>query len=358
MEVASSHTETGQGAANKKRSRASEKTESNIQLPVAPKPLYTCSQEFMSLMIRMRAEQLPIGDGKIFVASRTDKVVDVWKGLIKHNFLSVPVLQKTGSKYYGFLDMADIVKFFVQHFGETALKSTQDFWSLVEKEEYFQTRTVNDLMIYPIRKRNPFHPIPRGYSLFAVMEVLARERGLHRVPIIDQNFRLVHLVTQSQLVTFLHKNVTMLGSIKDKPANMIQGFGQDVICVKENSIAMEAFNIMVHENVSGLGVVDDEGKLTGNISLRDLKAISADASLFTRLYSDVKTFLHKVTDNDPSLQLRPRRVVFARETDTLEFVIRRLEEHHIHRLFICDKDNKPVGVVSLKDLLFEIITNY
>jgi len=359
MEVSSAPSvEKGQGANTKKRSRVVEKTPDIIQIPGAPRQ-YATSSEMMNMMIRMKAENVPIAEGKIFVCQRTDKLTDVWKGLIKHNFLSVPVLQKTGSKYYGFLDLADIVKFVVQHFGESTLKSNEDFWALVEKEEFFKTRTVNDVMVYPLQKRNPFHPVPRGYSLFAVTEVLGRERGLHRVPIIDQNRRLVHLVTQSQLVTLLHQYTDKLGDIKHKPVNMITGFGQDVICIRENAIAMEAFNMMVHENVTGLAVVDAEGKLTGNISLRDLKAISHDANFFTRLFTDVKTFLHRVTsDNETAESIRPRRVIFARETDTLETIIKQLADHRIHRIFICDKDHKPVGVVSLKDLLYEIITSY
>jgi 5'-AMP-activated protein kinase regulatory gamma subunit len=351
--------EKGQGT-TKKRSRVEEKGD-GVQIPGTLKQTYSTNPEFMSMLIRMRAEQIPIADGKIFVASRTDKIVDVWKGLIKHNFLSVPVIQKTGSKYYGFLDLADIVKFFVQHFGESVAKTDADYWNLIEKEEYFKTRTVNDLMVYPLRKRNPFHPVPRGYSLFSVLEVLARERGLHRVPIIDQEYRLVHLVTQSQLVTFLNKNLNMLGDVKNKPAKMVQGFGHGVICVKENSLAMEAFNIMIHENITGVAVVDEEGKLTGNISLRDLKAISNDAKMFWRLYQDIKTFLHRVTAVDVELQsntLRPRHMIFAQENDTIETIIKKLAEHNIHRIFICDKDQKPVGLVSLKDLLFELISNY
>jgi len=51
--------------------------------------------------------------------------VDVWKGLVRHHFLSVPVLQKKGNKYYGFLDIADIVNYVVDSFGKTTLESSE-----------------------------------------------------------------------------------------------------------------------------------------------------------------------------------------------------------------------------------------
>ena len=59
---------------------------------------YATNPLFIQYLTKLKAEQIPISDGRIFTAQRTDKVVDVWKGLIQHNFLSVPVLQKTKHK--------------------------------------------------------------------------------------------------------------------------------------------------------------------------------------------------------------------------------------------------------------------
>jgi len=56
------------------------------------------------------------------------------------------------------------------------------------------------------------------------------------------------------------------------------------------------------------------------------------------------------------MDLRPRFVVSAKMNDTLEQVIQKLVEHKIHRLYVIDDDHKPVGVISLKDILMEIIT--
>jgi len=123
---------------------------------------------------------------------------------VKHNFLSVPVLQKTKHKWFGFIDLADIVLYVVQvsrfslhlvsvdhkepfltvhqNFGEEKLSMEEDFWKLVEREEEFQQKTVNDLMRYPLSRRNPFHPVKVGYSLLYAIEALAKEHNLHRIP--------------------------------------------------------------------------------------------------------------------------------------------------------------------------------
>jgi len=131
---------------------------------------YRISPDFLRLLLHIRAEDFAIGDkpkkdSPIFVCYRTDKLVDVWKGLVKHNFLSCPVILKDESKYYGFLDLMDIVKYIIQHFGpDNILGKEKDFWELVTEEDNFATKTVNDIMAFPLTKRNPFHPIQEGYS--------------------------------------------------------------------------------------------------------------------------------------------------------------------------------------------------
>jgi hypothetical protein len=108
---------------------------------------YPTSDRFIRLLLSTKVDVVRPPENKIFVAQRTDKVTDVWKGLVAHNFLSVPVLQKTKSKYYGFVDMYDIVKFVVDFFGETnELKDSQDWIKMAENSEEFNKKTVNDIM--------------------------------------------------------------------------------------------------------------------------------------------------------------------------------------------------------------------
>jgi len=296
-------------------------------------------------------------DNKIFVAQRTDLITDVWKGLVAHNFLSVPVLQKTKNKYYGFVDLYDIVKFMVEFFGTSEeLKNSEDWFKLAEASEEFRKKTVNDIMKYPLSNRNPFFPIHSGYSLFCAVEALARETGLHRIPVVDNERKLITVITQSQIVNILLRNLDILGEKKDMPVNQMSKYFEDVVCIREDDIALEAFKIMVEKNVGGLAVIDKEGKLTGNISLRDLKVMSTDARLFWRLYQTVHNFLLKVRkENNETTGDRPRTVVTVKPLDTLETVIKKLAEYKIHRVYIVDDHKKPVGVISLKDVLHEII---
>ena len=56
------------------------------------------------------------------------------------------MLQKTKSKWYGFIDLADITESIVQTFGQQKLETTDDFWEALAKDEMFIKKKVNDIM--------------------------------------------------------------------------------------------------------------------------------------------------------------------------------------------------------------------
>jgi len=317
---------------------------------------YPTSDLLIRTLLSTKVENVRPPENTIFIAQRTDKITDVWKGLVLHNFYSVPVLQKTKKKWYGFVDMFDIVKFVISFFGESeSLKSSEDWIKMAECSEEFKTKTVNDIMKYPLSKANPFFPVHTGYSLLSAVEVLAREPGLHRIPIIDRDRKLITIITQSQLTRLLIRNMELFGEKKNKPVSQLDRYLEDVFTIPEEATAMDAFRLMIEKNVTGLAVINKEGKLTDNISLKDLKAMSTDARLFWRLYQTVHNFLQKIRkENNETGGDRPRRAVTVTRNDTLEMVLKKLDENNVHRIFICD-GHKPIGVISLRDVLNEII---
>jgi 5'-AMP-activated protein kinase regulatory gamma subunit len=317
---------------------------------------YRTNPEFLVALVHTRVEQLRLPENKVFVAERKDKIIDVFKGLVKHNFLSVPVLQAHEHKWWGFVDMNDIVHFIIKNFGDRKLSEEgKDFWQMLHTEEEFAAKTVDDIMQWPMQRKNLFHPVKVGYSLFYAIEALAKERDLHRLVVIDDDRMIVNMVTQSQVVDFLQKNIDLIGDKVNKPLSAIPRLFHEVYSVPESVQAIDAFNLMVSKNVSGVAIVNEEGKLTGNISNRDLKGIATDGSMFWRMFSKVHNFWDKVRRE--SEQEHPRGVVALKSTNTLKDVITKLTENKVHRLYIVDDDRKPIGVVSLRDILYEIIVD-
>lgn len=101
----------------------------------------------------------------------------------------------------------------------------------------------------PLTLRNPYHPIASGYSAFAVVEALAREHALHRVPVVDSNRFVLNLVTQSQVIRWLSDHIDLIGSINEKPIKWMKRCFKEVLSVTEDSITIDAFNLMVNKGV-------------------------------------------------------------------------------------------------------------
>jgi len=319
---------------------------------------FTTNPAFLTAMMHTPVETLKPVSNVILVAQRTDLLVEVWKGLVRNNFLSCPVLQKTKQKYYGFIDMHDIVDFVIKKFDTNKLESAKDFWGLMEADKELMATTVNAVMKYPVRIRNPYHPVSVGYSLFSAVELLAREPGLHRVPVIDSERNLKSLLTQSQVVDFIMGNMELLGGIRQKPIEEVATSKKTVLSVTLNTTAIEAFRMMAEHNITGLAVVDDNGRLVDALTLKDLKAISTDGQMFWRLYQQVRVFLEKVRQETVASQ-RPDRLIYCLKNQTFEHVIRTMCNNKIHRVFLIDsvESMKPIGIITMKDVLFEIINS-
>ena len=116
---------------------------------------------------------------------------------------------------------------------------------------------------------------------------------------------------------------------------------------------------MKKEDITGIAVVNDKGEFAGNLSLKDLKAIRTRAELFKRLHQTTHNFIIRLRDEVYVHKgERPKTKQFVHETDTLFHALEVLVQHNIHRVFILDEQNKPIGVVALRDILLEWLVLY
>jgi CBS domain-containing protein len=107
------------------------------------------------------------------------------------------------------------------------------------------------------------------------------------------------------------------------------------------------------QSISGLGVVDSSGKLIGNISARDLKYIKP-AQIFSWM---LKTCGQFISDIKQSMIEENAPVIAVNDDTKLEFIVGRMAINRIHRLYVCDKDQKATSIISLRDLLKCISAN-
>ncbi len=100
-----------------------------------------------------------------------------------------------------------------------------------------------------------------------------------------------------------------------------------------------AQQLMDRHGVSGLPVVDDDGRLMGVISQTDLLRVHTDEALRIQ-WTSLRV---------SAVMTSPARTIDS-GAPVLEAAAA-MEEHQIHRLVVVDADGRPTGVLSTLDLV-------
>lgn len=168
----------------------------------------------------------------------------------------------------------------------------------------------------------------------------------HLTPEIELNIPLISAamdtVTESALAIamarqgglgIIHKNM----SIEDqkKQVEIVKrnesGMVSDPITLKPYQTLIDAENLLHEYHISGLPIVDDDGKFLGIITNRDIRYLPIDST-------PVSSVMTK--DN----------LVTGREGISLEEAAKMLWEHRVEKLPIINKDGKLVGLITSKDI--------
>ena len=135
-------------------------------------------------------------------------------------------------------------------------------------------------------------------------------------------------------ISVLHKNMSI-----DNQANQVRkvkrfesGMIQDPVTLMENAVLGDALELMKEHSIGGIPIIDENGKLTGIITNRDLR------------------FEKKL--NKPVREIMTsENIVTASEGTTLDQAEQILQKHKIEKLPVVDKDYKLVGLITFKDII-------
>jgi len=290
-------------------------------------------------------------------------------------FSSAPVLE--GGNFMGFVDMLDLAKFVTNmFFGENSALWV-DFW---EKESKFQIATVGDVMenrraVRVRAKRRPLVPEPvfQDNSMMHALETMVKTEQ-HRVAILDNRWdrKLAGLFTQSMMISEITQRLYMLGELRYKVVDTMTGFFRDAKTISIEAKAINAFNLMAQEDITGVAVVDAEGVLVDALSVSDLQCIGTSGENFSWLFKTVEEFKQLSREAVPLAAPRthyskkpvPRTVLFVSEKNTFEDVIRKMDDGNIHRVFVCSQlsinrgQPEPLHVITQTDVLKHIFNHY
>ncbi len=108
-----------------------------------------------------------------------------------------------------------------------------------------------------------------------------------------------------------------------------------------------AYRLMSEHEIGSVPVVSNE-KLVGLLSRTDLLRIGTRQAGSSQEAS-VLTFPHQNVE-----KLMTPDVITVGESDSLQQAAKKMIEHRIHRVFMVDAQDRPVGVVSTRDLMLAV----
>lgn len=155
------------------------------------------------------------------------------------------------------------------------------------------------------------------------------------------------MLTQSAVLDEMTRSNPAFASVTSKSLKELgwtEHSKRHVLTVNMHATYWEAFSMMSKNLVSAVPIVSDKGVMIGNLSVKDLRNMITDPAKFPSLSVPMSEF--------PSF---PLHLMTCRERDTLQSVMEKLSQTKVHRLYLVDDHCRPVGVVSLGDILAKFV---
>lgn len=165
--------------------------------------------------------------------------------------------------------------------------------------------------------------------------------------------QIINVISQSDIIRFLIPKMEDFNDLFDQTVSEL-GLGKHAaLTVRDNDPTIKALKLMHSQCISALAVVDEEGRLVGNFSASDLKgAVMTDDDMANDPFS---SFLLPVMQFLKQGGMSHFPVVSCTPQTTLQHILLRLMALRVHRLWIVDENQCPIGIVSLTDVMKAII---
>jgi len=268
--------------------------------------------------------------------------------LAEHNILSVLVQNPSTMQYEGILSMYEIMSYiaWAAYRGEDPPLHLND----MDVDVHLEAPAAQLLGTSGLMESDEKKGLWQLDGTAPLMDLLEHfGKGVYRVLSITNTPERLRLISQTDLISYLWKHWAKLGPEKDttvESAGLLKG---KLSTVKESDSAIYVFRHLRAKEVQVSPVVNAAGKLVATISASDLRGISPE-ELAQQLGLDVISFLKARHSG------KLRRPVTCRPSDSLYAVVDQLVSQALHRLWLVDDSNRPIGVVSMTDIALYFFT--
>jgi len=263
----------------------------------------------------------------------------------KYSVSAVPVIGKEGI-IFGVVDMLDILTFVANKMGYT----TPDPSSSLRAVKELLSKTIKDVV--GISGRNRFICSKNTSNIYEIVDLLS-SKDVHRVGIVDQNNDLIGFISQSDIIKYIEANEGKLyAKLNQKISEVWDMNPKKVESICQDQFIIDALTVLERKKISGMAVVDKEGKILGNISTSDLKRMDTESpeQLCYDIYQSIDQYIRSVKSVKES-GFPTFEPIFVKPSDYVSQVIRSVNSKHVHRVYIVDEDQKPINEISLCDII-------
>jgi len=282
---------------------------------------------------------------KLISASENETVAQVIVKLRNNAITSVPVF--TISNTVVTIDMLDLITFVAYKMGY----AQPDPVSSTRAAKEFLCKSIKEVI--EISGRNQFISIKNTSKIQDLLYMLS-SRDVHRVGVVDEKNKSVGLITQSDIMKYIEANEGKLyAKLNQKVQEIWQMEPKKVESIPSDHFVIDALVKLVEKRISGIAIVDEEGKVVGNISASDLKRMQLNPpeQLCYDIYEQLQQFIHIANKGKSNGVVNPFEPVVVKPNDTLGQIIHTINARYVHRVYIVDDHGKPTGEISLCDII-------
>jgi len=266
---------------------------------------------------------------------------------------SLPILTDDKKNLHGFVDILDILAFLVKTCtknladtasGESFKITTDDMRMLMKRQKDFRLAHLGDIIDFS--QRNPYSTLDENKTIRDAVELFAQ--GIHRVAVL-RNSELISVLTQSDIIVFLATELMGFPKFQEMKVRDCAYKTNQLVQVTPETVAIDAFLAMHEKGKSSVAITKD-GVFRGTLSASDIRLAKVDTDM-TRLLKSTYDFMIDVRKTQ---ERKPEFLVTCVPESTLAEVVQRMNKDAVHRVFVVDKEQKALGVISMTDIMRQI----
>jgi CBS domain-containing protein len=286
-------------------------------------------------------------------------VAECLKVLESQRLLSAPVLDEKTGEILGIVDTQSILLFILGIYPKEINRieelTSEAFSTIIKTGKRFEQSPISHVIevdkkfrpeiehIFPVVKETPIQKLIDMFYL-----------GVHRVPLIGEKGQLLNVISQSDLLRVLAECIPFLGELASKTLKDLKiGTTPNLLKVNEDKIVLQVIAEMQRQKVSAVPLVSKAGQITGTFSASNLKDTGiynfGEMLVPVREYLTLQNMRTKpfLVSLQSQKSLHP---ITCKLDASFKHIVNQMVAMRLHRIWVVDDNEKPIGVISLGDL--------